>query len=175
MYRDRDFHLQRDVAWNAGALTQDLELTTLCNGMALGDQFLYEVAKSAVLSGVKTDRHTILYRQDILKDCLKNPAIVREIYGIAVAAIEGEKKHWSFFAKYPTGILHRAIEVLQMFVGMLKQLRRIADEHAERFRSEGFRRFFEMLQRELGDEYFARIEAHLRELKFREGVLLTPV
>jgi hypothetical protein len=121
MFKDHDFDLQQNLPPNEQALIQDLELNTLFNAMALEDKFLFEVAKKALLSGIHNDLPTILYRQNILKDCLKNPAIVKDIYDTAVEAIEGERKtYWGLFSKYPGAILHRAIEVLQMFVGLLK-------------------------------------------------------
>lgn len=173
LYRDRDFDLQRQLPPNAPALTQDLELTTLFNAMALGDKFVFEVARKAVLSSV-TDLDTIRYRQDILRDCLKNASIVREIYAIAVEAIEGEKKNYlGLLSRYPSWVLSRSIEVLQVFVGMLKKLKHIAEDHADRFESEGFRAFFAMLNRELSDDYFARVQQHLRALKFPHGVLIS--
>ena len=67
MYRDRDFDLQRHLPPNAQALIQDLELETLFNAMALGDEFLLTVAKQALLGGVSSDLDTILYRQQILR------------------------------------------------------------------------------------------------------------
>jgi len=174
MYKDHDFDLQRKLPPNGQALTQDLELNTLFNAMALGDKFLFEVAKKAVLSGLPNDLDTIRYRQNILKDCLKNASIVRDIYDIAVESIESEKKnYWGFFSKYPDAILHRSIEVLEMFVSMLKKLKHIADEHADTFESEGFTAFFAMLNKELGDDYFASVHNHLRALKFRDGVLIS--
>lgn len=174
MFKDHDFDLQQKLPSNEQALTQDLELNTLFNAMALGDKFLFEVAKKAVLSGLNNDLSTILYRQNILKDCLKNPAIVRDIYNTAVEAIEGEKKtYWGLFSKYPGAILHRSIEVLQLSVGLLKKLRNIADAHADKFESEGFTAFSAMLKRELGDEYFAILQNHLTALKFPTGVLIS--
>jgi DNA mismatch repair ATPase MutS len=175
MCRDQDFDLQCKLPWNEQALTQDLELNTLFNAMALGDMFLYEVAKKSILCGLNNDVNTILYRQYILKDCMKNTSIVRDMYDIAVEAIEGEKKalFFSFFFKYPGSMLNRSIEVLQMFVGMLKKLKNIADGRADRFESEGFTALFSMLKRELSDEYFASVQNHLKELKFREGVLIS--
>lgn len=174
MHKDRDFDLQQKLPSQEQALTQDLELDTLFNSMALGDSFLFEVARKGVLSGLNNDLPTILYRQDILKDCMKNPSIVTDIYAVAVEAIENEKKnYWSFFSKYPSAILRRSLDLLQIFIAMLKRLRSIADEHADRFVSEGFTTFFAMLKRELGDEYFVKIQNHLRELKFRNGVLIS--
>jgi DNA mismatch repair ATPase MutS len=173
MYRDRDFDLQQDDLPQEEALKQDLELNTLFNAMALGDEMLLQVAKKAVLAS-STDLGTILYRQDILRDCLNNSSIVRDIYDIAVASIEREKTgYWSLLRDFPDTILHRSIEVLQMFVGALKELRNIADEHTDQFQSEGFTTFFAMLKRELEDEYFASVQKHLKQLKFRDGVLIS--
>src|SRR6266480_7354070 len=108
MYKDHDFDLQRKLPPNEQALTQDLELNTLFSAMAAGDKFLFQVAKVAVLSGCNDDVPTILYRQNALKDCLENPAIAMGLYELAVTAIESEKKVWSFWGKYPAGILSRA-------------------------------------------------------------------
>jgi DNA mismatch repair ATPase MutS len=194
MHRDRDFdprqlmmrrekerprnpdpalNLQLMLPWNEAAVTQDLGLDILFNAMARDDNFLFEVSKVAILSGV-TDEDTILYRQRILADCLKNPHIVVDIYRIAIEAIEKERKsYWSFFTRYPGGILRRAVEVLQMLVGMLRTLKSIANEHAPKFESDGFLRLFAMLREELSDDYFAIIESHLRQLQFRHGVLIS--
>jgi DNA mismatch repair ATPase MutS len=173
MYRDRDFDLQQPLPSSEEALTQDLELNTLFNAMALGDEFVFDVARKAVLSSL-SDLDTILYRQNILKDCLKNPAVIRDIYNIAVESIQGERKiYWGIFREYPETILRRSIEVLEMFVVMLKKLRNIADEQADNFTSEGFTAFFGMIKKELDDDYFAIIQHHLRELQFRNGVLIS--
>jgi DNA mismatch repair ATPase MutS len=173
MHRDRDFDLQQEFPPHEEALTQDLELSTLFSAMALGDKVLFAVAKKAVLSSL-SDLDTILYRQDVLRDCMNNSSIIRDIYDIAVASIAREKTgYWSLLRDFPDTILQRSIEVLQMFVGALKELRNIADEHADQFQSEGFTVFFAMLKRELSDEYFATVQRNLRQLKFRDGVLIS--
>jgi DNA mismatch repair ATPase MutS len=172
MYRDRDFDLERTLPAQEQALTRDLGLDTLFAAMGGGDTFLLNVAKVAVLSSLD-DPEQITYRQRILDDCLRWPAVVRQIYDIAVEAIEAERKVWWGYSQYPSSILNRAVEVLQLLITPLRKLRRIADEHAGAFRSEGFTALFGMLQRELGDEYFAIIEEHLHTLQFRDGVLLS--
>lgn len=173
MYRDRDFDLKENPSPNAEELTQDLELEILFRSMAAGDEFLLGVARNAVLISLH-EPDAILYRQQILVDCMEHSAVVREIYAIAVEAIEREKKVWGWMSgKYPEGTLHRCIEVLQIFVELLRKLRYSADTHGEEFRSEGFRRLFAMLSSELNDEYLQTVEDHLQRLRFRHGILMS--
>jgi DNA mismatch repair ATPase MutS len=161
------------LPWNEEALRQDLGLDILFNAMALGDRFLFDVAKVALLQSL-TDTDAICYRQHAYVDCSRNAPVVREIYQIAIDAIEGERKsYWSFSARYPAGILSRAVEVLQMLVGMLKRLRKVTDRHAEQFRSEAFSALLSMLRAELSDDYFAEVESHLARLRFRSGILIS--
>jgi DNA mismatch repair ATPase MutS len=173
MFKDRDFNAEQRLPSNEEALVQDLQLDMMFSAMARKDTFLQEVVKKAVLFNLN-DVSSIVYRQEILKDCLKYSPVVREIYGIAVESIERERKqYFSFLGDYPDSTLHRSIEVLQVFVEMLKKLRAIADQHESKFESAGFGTFFSMLKRELGDEYFASIDTHLKYLKFRNGVLIS--
>ncbi|MGA8659613.1 MAG: DNA mismatch repair protein MutS [Chthoniobacterales bacterium] len=174
LYKDQDFDPKGKLPWNEPALSQDLELNTLFSAMVLGDQFLLDVAKTAIVSGLNNDVDTILYRQNILKDCLKYPSTVRDLYAIAVEGIESEKKgYWGLLARYPAGILSRSIELLRMHIPILTKLRHVAEEQADKFESDGFTALFAMLKRELSDEYFASIQDHLKQLKFRDGVLVS--
>jgi len=175
MYSDRDFDIERDLPWNKKALTQDLALETLFDAMAGGDAFLFEVSRKAVLGGLHDDLATIRYRQSILKDCLKNPSAVRAIYQLPLELIENKKKGWfySYSAHYPGAILSGATELMQLFVELLRKLKALADQHADRFESQGFTRFFAMLRKELEADYFAEMQSHLKALKFRDGVLIS--
>jgi hypothetical protein len=174
MYPDRDFNLQQELPRHAQALTQDLELDTLLGAMAGDDKFLFDVARTALLSGLQNDIDTVVYRQEILKDCLNNPAVVRQLYDLAVEAIQRERKrYFGFFGNYPPAILHGAIELLQIFIDILTKLKGIADAQAGRFESRGFTALFAMLQKEFSNEYFARVQEHLTELKFSGGVLVS--
>ena len=152
-------------------LTQDLELDTLWSAMAAGDEFLFETAKRAVLSSL-SEPAAIEYRQGVLADCLAQPAVVRQIYGLAIEALENERQAGvSWHTDRPDSILRRSVQILTLQVGVLKRLRQIAEEQAPAFRSEGFTRFFAMLQAELADDYLQTVEQHLRELEFKRGVL----
>lgn len=172
MYRDKDFDLKLKLPVNEKALTEDLELTSLFDAMSRGDKFLFEIVRKSILSSLK-DLNAIQYRQNILKDCLKNPLKVREIYNITIQSIEGVKKiYFGFFSKYPDAILSGSIERLRLFMDSLKQLKSIS-ESSEGFSSEGFMRFFSMINKELDSEYFSEVYDHLKRLKFSDGVLIS--
>jgi hypothetical protein len=174
MYRDRDFDLQQALPWNELALTEDLELGTLLGAMAGEDKFLFDVARAALFSGLGSDVETVLYRQEILKDCLKNPAAVRQLYDLTVETIEKTKRQWwNLSSHYPDSVLFSSVELIESLLEMLKRLRSMAEEAAGQFESTAFSALFTMVRSELGDEYLATIRKHLTELSFRRGVLLS--
>lgn len=174
LFRDRDFDFGQTLPWSKKTLMPDLALDTLFGAMATGDEFLLRVAESVVLCSLDNDLDTILYRQRILQDCLKNPAVVRGLYALAVEGIQCERKcSWGIFSKYPAGILGRAIELLYYLIEVLQKLRSASAQHGAAFQSEGFRNLLATLEAELTDEYFASIKAHLKEMKFRAGVLIS--
>ncbi len=173
MHPDRDFDTRRALPPNEPDLAKDLELDVLLQVMAGDDKFLSGVARLALHSGL-TSREEIVYRQHVLADCIAEPQIVKDLYQVAETALTEEKKVIGFlFRDSPESVLHRARQVMQLFVDKLRRLRSIGDANAGRLRSEGFTRFFAMLASELDDEYLAEIQAHLDELAFRRGTLIS--
>ena len=174
MFRDRDFDLKQPLPPNADALVQDLELETLFAAMASGDQLIHDVAKVALLSSVEITLDEIVYRQHVMTDALHRPAVLRDIYNLAGEAIAREKKaYFGLFRDSPETLLNRSIEVMTMFVEALRRLRRIAEQAEPDFRSEGFRTLFAMLRRELSEDYFNEVSAHLKQLKFPDFVFVS--
>lgn len=172
MHSDRDFDWQAELPARAGDLVQDLGLNVVLDAMAGEDDFLLKVAQRAVLWSLG-DREAIIYRQQALTDCVEHPDVVRSIYELAVETLREEKKIFSWFSVSPDLNLHRAVNVLELLLRMLKRLRQIALEKGELFGSPAFRRFFAMLLQELDDAYVAEINQHLQRLKFRRGVLIS--
>jgi hypothetical protein len=172
MHRDRDFDLESAPPANEEELVGDLELNTLFAAMANGDQFLFEVARRAVLASLANPEE-IVYRQRVLADCLERPELVRELYGISIEGLQAKRRALGFLSDSPDAILSRSVDALEYLVGTLRKLREFANTNAGGFRSEGFKRLCAMVAEELDDAYFERVEAHLRELRFRRGVLMS--
>jgi DNA mismatch repair ATPase MutS len=162
------------LPWNERALAQDLGLDTVFGVMAHRDKFLFGAIRDVVLASLSTNVDTILYRQSVLQDCLKHPTVVRDLYAIAVKGVECENKgYWAFFGKYPTGLLNRSLELINMLVDVLRKLRHLAEKQTEGFDSDGFRHLFARLKHELTDEYLHDVQMHLKDLRFIDGTLIT--
>jgi len=175
----RDLERQRRISSSPAepgrydGLAQDLELETVWAAMAGDSEFLYETAKRVTLTGLHTPEE-IRYRQQVLADCLAHPDVVRQLYQIAIEALGFERQVGSFWkGAMPDWIVRRSVQVLELYVGSLRRLRQIADEHGEGFRSEGFRRFFAAVREELDDDYLETVEQHLHELRLKRGVLVS--
>ncbi|WP_428938981.1 MutS-related protein [Fontivita pretiosa] len=174
MHPDRDLDLTRPLPAHAQALSQDLELHTLLRAMSGQDPFLFDVAQRVLLTGLSNDVETILYRQDILKDCLEHPQVIRQLYALAVQTIEDKRNYFiSVISNYPSGTLYDGIRAIEYFADRLQKLRAIADQHCGQFESHGLSNLFAMLRSQFSDEYLASIQAHLKELRFRRGVLIS--
>lgn len=173
-------HPSEDVDWGTpvapdGSLEadvlQDLHLGDLCAAMASGDPLIDDVARR-ILLGSAADRRVVQYRQAVLSDCIAHADLARELYAIATDAVASEKQVWSFLRTSPSGSLHRSVEVLEIFVTVLRRLRATVDAHADEVRSEGLVRLFDQVRDELDDTFFDAVHDHLDRLRFRDGVLL---
>ena len=138
---------------NDGVLTQDLELQTLWNAMAAGDEFLFEVAKRAILSSLtdpERGRVPSAGARGLPRASRDRQATLR-----ARDRCPREREAGPFPLASGVARQHR----LPVGTGadaagrILKRLRQVAEQQAGNFRSEGFRRFFAMLREELSDGF----------------------
>ncbi len=175
LYQDRDFDFGASLPPGHEDLIQDLELTTLLQAMAAGDKFLAGVSAKVLLTCLP-DPQAIRYRQRVLADCLAYPEVIREMYAVAAGALEDKRHLWGGYGgtyQNASSNLSGAVSHLEAYVARLRQLRQIADDHGEEFRSDGLRALFATLHRELDDGYFEEISDHLRQLRFRAGTLIS--
>jgi len=174
MHPDRDFDASQPSPKEPIPFAQDLELDVLLSAAAADDRYLYEVMSSACFSAWTNDVATIHYRQDVLKDCLANPSIVRQFYAIAIEPF-GRDRGWSFslYGRDASSMVVSGVRTLQSCLDILARLRNTCSANAGRFASQGFRQFFHTLERDLDDDYLRAARADLNNLTFRNGLLLS--
>ena len=193
MFEDRDFdpsgilisrerkfrpedkpNLDQLLPWNHQDLIKDLGLGFLFDAMAEDNEFLFETIKVSLLS-VLQNVDSVLYRQNILKDCIKNEKIVRDIYQLTIETIKKEKDilGWGLLYQTPDSVLYQSRSKLEMFLEMLQRLRIIIDLNENNFDSIGFNKLFGTLKEELNDEYMEEVKYNLNELIFKDGILVS--
>jgi hypothetical protein len=173
LYPDRDLDMTAGLPPASADLIQDLELGTVLTAMAAGDKFLYEISARVLLTSL-TDPAEIRYRQRILADCIAEPAVIRQMYDIAVGALDDKRRAWGFWpSQQPAGILSGAVGQLEVLTGRLRQLRQLADDYAGRLSSAGLTDLMAGLRRDLDDDYFRTLRHHLGQLRFRDGEVMS--
>jgi DNA mismatch repair protein MutS len=175
LHPHQDLDTSRPLPPNHEDLIRDLELEVILEAMGQGDDFFRQVALHHLPGGLK-DPQVILYRQAVLRDCLRLGPVVAEIYHTTLEFMERKSSWWYLSStrhSNPSLVLSSSLHVLEIGLDSLRSLRRIADEHAHAFQASGFHRFFSMIQEELPDEYLAEVEDHINTLKFPKGILLT--
>lgn len=174
MHPDRDFDATPSSKRDPIQFTQDIELAVLINAAAAGDRYLADIMTAACAGAWVNDIATIRYRQEILKDCLANQAVVRQFYGIAVEPF-GRERSWDFslYGHDASAKVGSAVRTLQSSLQVLRRLRNTCSANTSNFRSPGFRQFFDTLERDLDDAYLEAATTDLDNLTFRKGVLLS--
>jgi DNA mismatch repair ATPase MutS len=173
MFRDRDFDPKAKPCSGYEDLTKDLELDRLLANMAQNDEIIADACSAALFNPLDSPESIdeIRYRQENLLDALHNPDAVRRLYKITE---KKEKVTWYWLSsKYLSSVFSSAVGLLKVYIEMLMELRLVADEYLTGFRSEGFINLLTMIQRELSDEYFAEVSAHLNDLKDGKGTLIS--
>ena len=158
---------------NAEDLTEDLRLDVLFRAMGGGDELVEQVSRDVVLAGVN-DAAAAAYRQEVLRDCLREPDVVRRLYSLATSGVEAHRSvRRGFLAQRPNATLTRSVQVLGLLLATLADLERLGRESAARFRSEGFRELFAMVAQSLDQSYLAQVQSHLRRLRFDDGIVMS--
>jgi hypothetical protein len=173
MHPDEDFKVDRELPPQSDDLVEDLGLGTLFAVMAGGDTFVLAAAKAAVLSPL-AGLDGIIWRQQAFADCSAHPELPKSLYSLATDAIEGHKKltFWGV-NRSPESLRYVSVQTLEMFLGQLTSLRRLAEAHGQEMVSPAFSRLRSMLLSELDDAYLDLARSHLGELKLTGGLTMS--
>ena len=165
LFAARDLELDGLLAPDS-TLVSDLGLERLYAAMARGDRSLDELVRRVVPSPLGS-ADAIRYRQATVADAIASPEVVRELYAVAVEAIEGERKVWGGSMRNAELVLDRAAEVIGLFLESFRALRRIGAAQSGAFTSPGFVAFFELVASQLDDAWLAEADDHVHRLRTR--------
>ena len=173
MFEDRDLQLRETRDPRDEALCADLELEPMLKTMAEDDRVIRQVCSQVLLSPLQEPAE-IRYRQEILTDALAHPGVVEELYQLCLDTSERRKNIWyTLHAFRISSTFSTAVEMLDLYLDALLQLRKIGEKYRRDCTSRGFCRLFSMLEEELSDEYFARVRPVRSQLGISGGILVS--
>ena len=168
---------RRAPPWNADALVADLELEILFQAMAGEDNGIYVMARHEILCAAQNDAEIIDHRQGVLADALANPALVRELFGLADAGLREQRRHHlgNYERSYPDATLRWATETVQSLLPLLAGIHDCATRAEGYFPSPGWRSFWTSIRTELAPDYLAEVETWTASLKGRDAEYMSAV
>ena len=149
----------------------DLEMGHILNAMSNKDEEIFKVCRQVIDESLHT-KSEILYRQEILKDCINNPEVIRNIYKVCMDTISKRKNAWyGLSMTHSSTIFSNAIELLKIYMEALVEIRRILEK--EHFSSEGMRRFSDLLCSELSEDYLKELKSLKEDIDDRDSILIS--
>ena len=151
--------------------SDDLELEHILSAMSRGDPLIRNVCRQ-VLDHPLQNEADILYRQEILRDCLAQPELIRSLYEICRnAGLERENAWYRLDSPYMSTIYSGAVTLLGIYMEALVKIRRAVE--TEYFSSAGLCSLSQLLCRELSDDYLEELRALEPDISNRKEMLIS--
>ena len=182
LYRDREW-VNIKKFFDSKSVVQDLGLKTLYtnagkdvifengNVKKILEQDPYIVdTMSKVMVAPLVSKEEILYRQDVIKDCLQNEDFIKQLYSEAGRVISewdklGRKSGYTGRQDLAAWA-EKQIHLTALFAGGLKEIKRILRVNTKFFESEGLKSLSERICAQFDDEYEKNIEKLISDVSF---------
>ncbi|MBH1939797.1 hypothetical protein I5677_02675 [Mobilitalea sibirica] len=170
LYEDCE-NLPRNALLNRSEIIQDLNLDIIFKFMARNDKFIYNTVRS-VITNCATDINTVLYRQAILTDCIKNYNCFSEMYEMTSKAFEEIELYKESVKKVSVLKLTNSqnvlfsLEILGILVRNLEKFKMYVDSIETNLTSPGMRAFYDRLISDYNYEFVEKIKSSLGEMNF---------
>jgi len=155
-------------AAGADDLRRDLELDKIAAVASGGDELVAEVWREVLLLA-DASPHSISYRQDAVRDALRNRDAVLRLYKIASETVAAVWRRVFLFRPHdPVLVVHEAVNGLEVMVASLRDVLAVLKSAA--FSSEAFRQMSKSVLDNINDEFLASAQQLVKILRFEDGV-----
>lgn len=114
MFRDKDFDMNAEPCFGKDTLIADLELERILTSMARDDKTIYSSCVAALFCPLQS-MDEVEYRQENLRDTLKNPDTVRQLYEITIETEKRRRSSWHWLTSaYLSSTFSSAVELLRI-------------------------------------------------------------
>ena len=150
-------------------LVEDLGLEPLLRAMGGGDAAVQRVSERVLLDPL-TDVAAIAHRQDVLRTCLAHPNLVRALFDLTERTLERRRRVYWGLVRRPDAIVHHGIELINVYQHAFREMRSLADAHADAVGQAGLGAFLGRVRHDLDDTLLDAMARHVQGLRFRAGV-----
>jgi DNA mismatch repair ATPase MutS len=164
-------HGSNNAEMNKNEVIKDLNLDIIFKFMARNDKYIYKTVRS-VMTDCLTNKGTVLYRQAILADCLKNYEDFNQFYEMTASTmdkteqfLESVKKVNQTRVSNSVSVLH-SLELLGILVENLEKVKLFLDKAEVNFTSPGMRAFYDRLISDYSYEFVEKIKSSINEMNF---------
>ncbi len=161
-----DLNLQ--VLFKAAARNQE-EQTGTVQALGAEDKYLAEVMEEVMMAPLKT-KEEIVYRQEVLKDCLAVEGLAEGLYRFSddmmFAWNKLGKRNMKKDYRESNGFLITRMKVLYLFLDKLTELKEFLAARREQLKAAGFRNMLARLETEFSEEDEAYLRQLLKSLAF---------
>lgn len=183
LYKDREFG-KADSYQDSSGMISDLGLKVLFENAAINkdtrnqklrekveaDEDIRRAMQRVMMTPLETPEE-IAYRQNILKDFLKNPEFSEKFYGRVKSMMEqwrrmGKKEREKGGNTNTTRTLLYEVRLMNLFLDTLTDLKRLSRSYEEEFHSEGLQRFCQMMNENYSDEWEMQVRDIMTDLRF---------
>ncbi|KUO85032.1 MAG: hypothetical protein AT711_01525 [Thermoproteus sp. CIS_19] len=155
-------------AAGADDLRRDLELDKIVAAASGGDELVAEVWREVLLLA-DASPDSISYRQDAVRDALRNRDAVLGLYRIANETVDAVRRRVFLFRPHdPAVVVHEAVNGLEVMVASLRDVLAVLKSAA--FSSEAFRQMSKSVLDNINDEFLASAQELVKVLRFENGV-----
>lgn len=148
--------------------SRDLNLEPIVNAMGSGNSNVSEICREVLDSPLQT-REEILYRQEIMKDCIRDPQTIETVYTLCEEAEEKRKNTWCrLTSPHLTTVYSSAEDLLKIYMEALVEIRKTLE--AREFHSQGLQQLSALLTKELSDEYLEELQALQAGIQNKNGI-----
>lgn len=183
LYKDKEFG-KADSYQDSSGMVTDLGLKVLFENAAVSkdtrdkkgpqgtevDEDIRRAMQRVMMTPLTTGEE-IEYRQNVLKDFLRNPEFANEFYNITKELTEqwrklGKKEREKGGNANTSRTLLFEMRLMNRFLDALTELRRLCNGYSKDFHSEGLLRFCEMMMENYSDEWESKVRLIMSDLRF---------
>jgi len=174
MSMNSSFSLNEKDPWNSEALIRDLDLLPLIEAMGGGDDFVKEVSRKVLLLAARgLDIEDIRFRQEAMRDALKNPETIRTAYQVLTETMNKARERWFFgLNRTPREAVYESVELLKIYIEGIDRVREVFTSKKEEFESKAFRSLIAAFEQYFNEEYTATVREALEQLDFYKGMTI---